>query len=85
MVNRGAGRRATRTKLTADVAIIGGGVTGAYCAYRITQMHPELEVRLFEREVAPRPAAHSTRTEWKAGGKCSHQNALLPDQSVRHS
>ena len=32
-----------------DVAIIGGGVSGAYAAWRLAQARPDLRVRLFER------------------------------------
>ena len=31
-----------------DVAIIGGGVAGAYCAYRLSRTHPDLRIGVFE-------------------------------------
>lgn len=31
-----------------DVAIVGGGVSGCYCAYRLAQAHPEWDIGLFE-------------------------------------
>lgn len=30
------------------VAIVGGGVSGCYCAYRLAQAHPDWEIQLFE-------------------------------------
>ena len=31
-----------------DVAIVGGGVAGCYCAYRLAREHPDWDIRLFE-------------------------------------
>lgn len=57
--------------MTADVAIIGAGAAGCFCAIEIRRRHPELEVRVIE--AGSRPLAKVART---GGGRCNLTNSF---------
>jgi predicted Rossmann fold flavoprotein len=57
--------------MTADVAIIGAGAAGCFCAIELRRRHPELEVRVYE--AGNRPLAKVALT---GGGRCNLTNSF---------
>ena len=57
--------------MSADVAIIGAGAAGCFCAIELRRRHPELEVRVYE--AGSRPLAKVALT---GGGRCNLTNSF---------
>lgn len=62
---------------TADVAVVGAGLTGLWTAYYLTEADPSLDVLVLEQEVAGFGASG------RAGGWCSASFALPADELAR--
>ena len=56
---------------TRTVAVVGGGAAGFFAAINMKEMHPELEVSIFER--SPRVLA---KVEVSGGGRCNCTNTF---------
>ncbi len=57
--------------MTVDIAIIGAGAAGCFCAIELRRRHPELELRVLE--AGSRPLAKLART---GGGRCNLTNSF---------